>query len=473
MSTMPRILAIMGSGETAPAMAKVHRALIARLAGGTSSAAGAAGAAGAAAVPAVIVDTPYGFQENADELSTRTAEFFATSVGTPVAVASYRSRDLGPVAEATALARIGSASFVMAGPGSPSYALRQWAGGPIPDALAGLLERGGVLVMASAAALTLGAVTIPVYEIYKVGEEPRWLPGLDILGRATGLHAAIVPHYDNAEGGSHDTRFCYMGERRLRALEATLPDGAFILGVDSHTALVLDLEAGSASVSGLGGVTVRVAGRSVRFPAGMSISIGALGQAAHALADGATEADVLAGAAAPSGTPSGTRADGASRGGGAGVAGVAVVAAPTRQVMQELEGAFSAALLADDVPAAVTALLDLEAAVTARIRSGEDSPDLDNAASVLRALVVRLGDRAAAAAGAGGTTAATAGGLPAGADLGPLLALVLDWRAAARTARDWPAADRIRDALAAAGIEVRDTPSGPEWSAVGGPMARS
>ena len=88
-----------------------------------------------------------------------------------------------------------------------------------------MLRDGGILTMASAAALTLGVLTIPVYEIYKVGDEPGWLPGLDLLGAATGLRAAVVPHYDNAEGGNHDTRFCYMGERRLRQLEAQLPDG--------------------------------------------------------------------------------------------------------------------------------------------------------------------------------------------------------------------------------------------------------
>ena len=242
----PRILAIMGSGETAPTMAKVHRALFERLdaAGVTGSSAPGSRPAGpvpAGPVPAVILDTPYGFQENADELSSRTVEFFATSVGRPVAVASYRSRDVDAVTLATALARIREARYVMAGPGSPSYALRQWAGGPIPDALAAKLAGGGpggILTMASAAALTVGTVTMPVYEVYKVGEEPRWLEGLDLLGPATGLRAAVVPHYDNAEGGTHDTRFCYMGERRLRILEAALPAGAFVLGVDSHTALI-------------------------------------------------------------------------------------------------------------------------------------------------------------------------------------------------------------------------------------------
>src|SRR6266571_3494942 len=40
-----------------------------------------------------------------------------------------------------------------------------------------------------------------------------------VVGTALGV---VIPHYDNAEGGTHDTRFCYLGERRLAALEALL-----------------------------------------------------------------------------------------------------------------------------------------------------------------------------------------------------------------------------------------------------------
>src|SRR6476659_6267040 len=96
----------MGSGETAPTMAKVHRALFDR------------------------------FQEKADELSARTVEFFATNVGNPVEVASFRTQDVDAVTQSTAVARIRGARYLMAGPGSPSYALRHWAGTSIPDALA-------------------------------------------------------------------------------------------------------------------------------------------------------------------------------------------------------------------------------------------------------------------------------------------------------------------------------------------------
>ena len=64
MST-PRILTIMGSGETAPTMVTTHRMLASRLPKGAQ---------------AVLLDTPYGFQENAGELSTKAREYFTTSV---------------------------------------------------------------------------------------------------------------------------------------------------------------------------------------------------------------------------------------------------------------------------------------------------------------------------------------------------------------------------------------------------------
>jgi hypothetical protein len=39
----------------------------------------------------------------------------------------------------------------------------------------------------------------------------------------------VIPHYDNTEGGTHDTRYCYLGERRLRLIESELPDDAAVL----------------------------------------------------------------------------------------------------------------------------------------------------------------------------------------------------------------------------------------------------
>ena len=422
----PRILAIMGSGETAPTMAKVHRSLFDRL--------------GPDPVPAAILDTPYGFQENADDLSARTVQFFAENVGRPVTIASYRTRDVDAVTTATAVARVREARYLMAGPGSPSYALRHWADGPIPAALADGLRDGGILTMASAAALTLGVVTIPVYEIYKVGADPTWLPGLDLLGPAAGLRAAVVPHYDNAEGGNHDTRFCYMGERRLRALEAQLPAGVFILGVDGHTALVLDLDRGIATVAGLGGVTVRVDGRGTVFPSGSEVAIETLAEVAAGLADGQV---VDIGWEPTSRVPGRREASDDAR--------PARAVEPLPDEVATLEGTFIAALTHDQPRDAVAALLDLDDAIEARMRAGEDSPDLDTASATFRSLIVRLGEAAAS----GTADPRTA--------IGPFVEALLTLRTRARDARDWPSADLIREQLTAAGVEVRDGADGSSW----------
>jgi cysteinyl-tRNA synthetase len=50
--------------------------------------------------------------------------------------------------------------------------------------------------------------------------------------------------------------------------------------------------------------------------------------------------------------------------------------------------------------------------------------------------------------------------------VGRLVAVALAERAEARSRKDYAAADRIRDALAAAGVAVEDTPTGPRWTLV-------
>jgi hypothetical protein len=66
-----------------------------------------------------------------------------------------------------------------------------WHPGPVR--LAEPVQRGGCAVSASAAACTIGTRTLPVYEVYKAGQAPRWLEGLKLVGTA-GLLVAVVPH---------------------------------------------------------------------------------------------------------------------------------------------------------------------------------------------------------------------------------------------------------------------------------------
>ena len=271
-SATPRLLVIIGSGEMAPQMGRVHRSVI--------------GALGAALdvprpVRGAVIDTPYGFQENADALNAEALDFFGRRLGLDVTLAAMPRADGDVLAREAAYARIREAEFIFSGPGSPSYALSQWSQSEIPTLFAEKLISGGALVVASAAALTLGRLTAPVYEIYKAGEDPYWLPGLDVLS-AVGISAAVIPHWDNAEGTGHDTRYCFLGKRRLELLEREMPDDVFLLGVDEHTALVVDLGAGRAAVRGRGSVTLRRHGEETVFASGHEFPLDLLAsQTAH------------------------------------------------------------------------------------------------------------------------------------------------------------------------------------------------
>jgi cyanophycinase-like exopeptidase len=413
---MPGLLVIMGSGETAPTMVKPHRSIFERV----------------GERPSVLLDTPYGFQSNADDISARAQGYFSASVGRTISVAEWRTAPPPGLARERSLAALSGAGWVFAGPGSPTYALRHWRDTPVPGALADVLARDGVVLLASAAALTLGSHTVPVYEIYKAGLDPYWDRGLNLVERATGLPAVVIPHYDNAEGGHHDTRFCYLGEQRLAAMERELPPTAFVLGVDEHTAVLLDPAARTVAVVGNGTMTIRRQGHSVVHPAGTVLAFDAL-----LTAESTVEPIVIQ---APAGSPP--------------------EPAPTtslRAAADELITRFDAALDARDVDECVEAILALEQTLIDWSADTNISDEGDYARGALRAMVVRLGELA------------TVGARDPRAAVAPLVEGLLALRARARETKDFATSDEIRDRVTAAGIEVRDTPAGVEWHLVESP----
>jgi cyanophycinase-like exopeptidase len=411
--TLPRILTIMGSGETSPTMSKVHRDLISRM--------------GPPPVPAAMLDTPFGFQENADDITAKAVAYFRESVQREIGVASFRSAETSDGVDLELmLTRLREARYVFSGPGSPSYALRQWAGSQVPVVLAEKVRTGGCVTFASAAAVTLGAYALPVYEVYKVGQQPYWLDGLDLLA-AAGLRAAVVPHFNNAEGGNHDTRFCYMGERRLSFLEDLLPDDVFVLGVDEHTALILDLDAGTATVAGIGTVTVRHRSTSWTIKSGESIPIADLAGIPTTPAASAPTLHI------PSGADLRDESD------------------PLLEGIAGCQADFDDALVARDGRGAVKAILELDDLLTEWSRDTLQSDHLDRGRAALRSMVVRLGE------------AATSGLRDPRDVVAPFVDALLDARRQARTDRRFADADGLRDRLVDAGVEVRDTPDGTEW----------
>jgi cyanophycinase-like exopeptidase len=416
-------LVVMGSGETAPTMIRVHRDIFATAGTG----------------PAVLLDTPFAFQMNADELVARTLTYFAQSVGHPVEVASWPRSDAESAVRERALALLGRASWAFAGPGSPTYALRQWRDTPVPATLAAVVQRGGTLVMGSAAAVTLGALAVPVYEIYKVGADPSWVEGLDVLHELTGIQAVVVPHYDNHEGGTHDTRFCYLGEVRLAALEQQLPDEVGVLGVDEHTAALLDLEARTLTVAGTGSVTVRRRRESRTFSAGQSLDfddLAAVLRGDDRLRAGSSTAG--SGAVPAVVTPVQARDDATSM-------------TSLRAAADGAHKEFETALADRDVQRSVDVALALEQTICDWQADTLQSDDEPHARRVLRAMVVRLGELAEA-------------GADPGRRISPVVELAIELRASARGGGDFATSDLIRDRLAAAGIEVRDTTDGAMWS---------
>ena len=98
----------------------------------------------------------------------------------------------------------------------------------------------------------------------------------------------------------------------------------------------------------------------------------------------------------------------------------------------------------NDTDACVACVLELEQSITDWTADTLASDDADHARGILRGMVVRLGSLASTAT--------------------PFVATMVDLREKARKAKDFATSDQIRDSLAAAGVEVRDTPDGPQWS---------
>ena len=422
--SLPRILAIMGSGETAPTMVTTHRRLTSLL---------------PSPVKAVVLDTPYGFQENAPELATKAVEYFKTSINVDLVVAGLvRLHDThiaaDPVAIERGLRALSDADYIFAGPGSPTYALRQWAGSSVARIMIDKLTNGGIVTFASAAALTLGKATVPVYEVYKVGQDVQALDGLDILA-AIGINATLIPHYDNTEGANHDTRFCYLGEARLQMFESLLDPDTYVLGVDEHTGLIIDIDAATATVVGNSNVTIRLRSESFVYPTGSVIPLSLL-QSPTSLLTGSGDVSSSHSIAT---TPVATIAEPAQAN--------SLDAALADSIQQ-----FDQAMQQRDALAAVRAVLFLEQSMQDWSVDTLQSDVLVRARGTLRSMISQLGD------------AAVGGVRDPREVVAPFVEAMLSVRATVRAEKRFDLSDIIRDVFASLNIEVRDTPAGVEWS---------
>jgi peptidase E len=407
------IIALMGSGELTATMVEVHKELLAAVAGPPQ---------------AVFLDTPAGFQLNIDQLSERAMHYFRKHVQHNMSVASFKSKGKSTHYGAEqAFHTLRNANFILIGPGSPTYAVRQWQGTVIPDILIRQVEAGGCLVAASAAALTVGCHTLPVYEIYKVGEDLHWAAGINIL-QHFGFHCVVIPHWNNAEGGTHDTRYCFMGEHRFRKLEALLPPDVSIFGLDEHTACLIDFEKDEAFIKGLGGVTLRRGGVEYVFDKGDRFALeifrgGEIGKEWKSTYGATRSAEPAVDAEEKS----------------------------FWDKIHAIQGAFHAGLDKHEPKATTNALLELDRTIWQAKQELESEEFVSQAREILRDLIVLFGMELEAPAGDKADC------------LAPLVESLLVVRQSFRNKKKWQEADAIRDSLDRADILVEDTDEGPRW----------
>lgn len=406
-------IVLMGSGELTATMVEVHKNLLARLGGSPR---------------AVFLDTPAGFQLNVEQISQKAAEYFRVRIQHPLTIASFKSHETTSGFDAElAFHILRESDYVLIGPGSPTYALRQWMVSSVPEILTQRIRSGGCLVAASAAALTVGRFTLPVYEIYKVGQDLHWVDGMDILGRF-GFNLVVIPHWNNAEGGTHDTRFCFMGKPRFRKLKSLLPEDMAIFGLDEHTACIIDLKTDEAEIKGIGRAILRRCDSEAVFKAGDRFSL-----------------EILRGGDSGNGwnqiTPETESPE-------------QIIESKVDSFWNKihvLEESFRSGLEYQDPKKSTHALLELDRTIWQAQRDLENDEFITQARDTLRELMVLLGTHLAESPGGKKEC------------LAPLVEALLELRQQFRGKKKWQDADAIRDSLKRAGILIEDTGEGSRW----------
>jgi hypothetical protein len=229
-----------------------------------------------------LIETPAGYELNSHQVIARIADFLTQRLQeyhpqTVIIPARKRGTPFSPDDPAV-VAPLLNADMVFMGPGSPSYAVRQLRDSLAWHILTARHRRGAAIVLASAATVAISHKTLPVYEIYKVGEDIHWKDGLDFLS-PYGLKMVFIPHWNNQDGGEElDTSRCFMGLARFEPLLHMLPDDTTVVGIDEKTILMIDLVKRNCRVLGLGAVTCLCSDNTTVYPAHHNFSLEQFGE---------------------------------------------------------------------------------------------------------------------------------------------------------------------------------------------------
>ncbi len=260
-------IALFGSGETAPGAYRIHDRVMRRL---------------SAPVSVAILETPAGFEPNSHAVASKVGAYlnrhlrnFSPQIS--IVPARKRGTQFDPD-DPNLAAPLFEGDYLFMGPGSPSYTVRQLRDSYAWHALRARHRLGAAICFSSATTVASGHYTLPVYEIYKVGQDLHWIDGLDFFS-AFGLRLIVIPHWNNNDGGQElDTSRCYMGRQRFQELLRLLPAGVTVLGIDENTGLVIEPMTDACELVGQGGATVLTpAGERQTFARDERFPVSALG----------------------------------------------------------------------------------------------------------------------------------------------------------------------------------------------------
>lgn len=238
-------VAFLGSGETSLAGGRIFESLARDIQGPLRIA---------------LMETPAGFELNSAQVVGRVGDFMATRLQNykPVVdVIPARKKGTGfDPNDPEILKPLLYANMIFMGPGSPTYAIRQLQDTLAWDIIRARHRLGATLIFASAATISVGAHALPVYEIYKVGQDVHMVDGLNFFADF-GLYVSFIPHWNNAEGGVDlDTSRCFVGMDRFKEWCKLVPVENITVGLDEHTGIILDFEKGKCEVSGVSSVSL-------------------------------------------------------------------------------------------------------------------------------------------------------------------------------------------------------------------------
>lgn len=260
-------IAFLGSGETSLAGGRIFESLARKI---------------NEPLRIALLETPAGFELNSPQVVGRVGEFMQTRLQNykpTVDVIPARKKNSAYSPDNPEIVRpLLYANMIFMGPGSPTYAIRHLKNTLTWDVIRARHRLGATLIFASAATISIGAHALPVYEIYKVGQDVHCVDGLNLFSDF-GLHVSFIPHWNNADGGVDlDTSRCFIGMDRFREWCKLVPPENETIGLDEHTGLIMDFETGLCEVSGVSSVSLVRECNPEMYASGSTFSLNELGE---------------------------------------------------------------------------------------------------------------------------------------------------------------------------------------------------